>query len=218
MYFWGPELFWMTAAAFGIAASAINLSNAPSREAIDRALERSSKPRFTVGLLTACKRGDDEDWGAYSLIAPERLLCYGPRYLTAFRGRASAARTSFGDTALQRYLRPVLVWNDIAFAILTGLFAALANLGFSVRAADPTTQKIFICLAVAGLAYGVVDVIEDVVLFKLLKGLSTISSGQAAIAITLTRLKMLTLAVSLFGLALFAALIVVRLVYNRFSR
>lgn len=62
---WGLGMLWPIAAAFGLGASIIYLLNAPSREAIDAALESPSVPRSKVGLLTVCKRGDAEDWSAY---------------------------------------------------------------------------------------------------------------------------------------------------------
>jgi hypothetical protein len=210
-------MLWLAAAVLGLAASIIYLLNAPSREAIDAALESRSVPRSEVGVLTVCKRGDAEDWSAYSLIPPERVWCYGPRYLTAFRDRASGAKTSFGDAALQRYIRPVLMWNDIAFAILTGLFAALADIGISSVVQYATVQLVFLILAVSGLAYGVVDVMEDVMLIRILRTSSAISADQAAGAQALTRLKMVTLTVSLSGLILFIALGIIRSMYRRFT-
>src|ERR1700732_1782691 len=112
-------------------------------------------------MFTVCKHEDAEDWSAYSLIPPERVWCYGPEYLTAFRDRASAAKTSFGDTALERYLHPVLMWNDIAFAILMGLFSALADIGIALAVSKPSMQLTFISLAAVGFVYGIADVLED---------------------------------------------------------
>lgn len=119
-------------------------------------------------------------------------------------------KTSFGDTALRRYIRPVLIWNDIAFAILTGLFAALVDIAISIGVQNPSVQLIFMMLAISGLVYGVVDVMEDVVLARTLRTSSAISANQAAGARALTRLKMLTLTISLSGLVLFIALGVIR--------
>jgi hypothetical protein len=181
-------------------------------------LESSSEPRSKVGLLTVCKHGDEEDWSAYSLIPPERVWCYGPGYLTAFRKRASGAKTSFGDTALERYIRPVLIWNDIAFAILTGLFATLTDIGISSVVHHAIVHLTLLLLAISGFAYGVVDVMEDVALIRILKAPATIvSTNQAAGAQALTRLKMLTLTISVSGLVLFVALGIIRSVYKRLT-
>jgi hypothetical protein len=215
----GLGALWLAAAVFGLAASVIYLLNALSREAIDAALASPSVPPPQVGLFTVCKRGDTENWNAYSLVPPERVWCYGSRYLTAFRDRAAGAKTSFGDTALQRYIRPVLMWNDIAFAILTGLFAGLLDIGISSVVQHTTVQLLFTLLAISGFAYGVVDVMEDVVLIRILKAPATIiSAHQAAGAQALTRLKMLTLAISLSGLVLFIVLGIIRSVCRRFTQ
>jgi len=214
---WGLETLWLVAAAFGLASSVIYLVNAPSREAIDLVLESPSKSRFEVGMFTVCKRGDAEDWSAYSLVPPERVWCYGPEYLGAFRDRASAARTSFGDTALQRYLQPVLMWNDIAFAILTGLFAAFADIGIALAVSKPSIQLIFICLAAVGLVYGIADVLEDIALINILKIPSLVDANQAARANFLTRIKVLAMTASLSGGTLFIFLMTIRSIYRRFS-
>ncbi|MFO1109287.1 MAG: hypothetical protein U1E61_08900 [Bradyrhizobium sp.] len=208
----------MAIAVFGLAASIVYLVNAPEREAIDVALESHSVPRSKVGVLTVCMRGDVEDWSAYCLIAPERVWCYGPRYLTAFRDRAAGAKISSDDTALQRYIRPVLMWNDIAFAVLTGAFAGLADIGISSVVPNDTGQLIFGILAIFGLVYGAVDVMEDFVLVRILRSSSVITADQAAAARMLTRLKMLTITISLCGLALFLALGIIRSVYRRFAQ
>jgi hypothetical protein len=210
-------MLWAAAAVCGLAASVVYLINAPSREAIDRALEIPSGPRSEVGMFTVCKRGDAEDWSAYSLVPPERALCYGPNYLAAFRNRASQARTSFGDTALQRYIRPVLMWNDIAFAVLTALFAVLVNIAISQIVPYPSLQTALLWLAAAGLAYGIADVLEDATLVKLLQSPSPISTSEAAISRTLTLIKMLTLFVSLSGGILFASLMAARAAYKKSS-
>jgi hypothetical protein len=106
---WGLGALWLASAVFGLAASFIYLLNALNREAIDTALASPSVPPSQVGLFTVCKRGETENLNAYSLVPPERVWCY----LTAFRDRASGAEISFGDAALQRYIRPVLMWNDL---------------------------------------------------------------------------------------------------------
>lgn len=98
------------------------------------------------------------------------------------------------------------MWRDIAFAILMALFAAFSNIAISLVVPHPTVQPIFMLLAVLGLAYGVVDVMEDVTLIRLLSGSSEIKADHAVRAQRLTRLKMLTLTASLTGLALFTAL------------
>jgi hypothetical protein len=214
---WGLEMLWLVAAAFGLASSVIYLVNAPSREAIDLVLESPLKSRFEVGMFTVCKRGDAEDWSAYSLVPPERVWCYGPEYLGAFRDRASAAKTSFGDTALQRYLHPVLMWNDIAFAILTGLFAALADIGIALAVSKPSVQLIFFCLAAVGLVYGIADVFEDLTLINILKVPSLVDANQAARANLLTRIKVLAMTASLSGGTLFIFLMAIRSIYRRFS-
>lgn len=69
-------------------------------------------------------------------------------------------------------------------------------------------------LAMSGLAYGVVDVMEDIVLARILGTSSAISGSRAAGARALTRLKMLTLTISLSGLVLFIALGIIRSVFR----
>lgn len=209
------EGLWLLASLLGLATSAVYLVNAPSREAIDKALEVPSRP--AVGLLTICKHGDVQDWSAYSLIAPERVLCYGPKYLQSFRASALEADTSFGDKALRRYIRPVLLWNDIAFAILMAMFAASFNIALSYSIAWSVLQSILPWLAVAGLVYGAIDVAEDLVLVKILKTNSAIGKGEAVVARTLTSLKMLTLIASVSGGVLFFGLQVGRTIYNKYA-
>jgi hypothetical protein len=150
MAIWGVSEMWLAALVFGPAASAIYFLNAPSHEAIDFALKIPSGRGPAVGLLTVCKRGDADNWDAYNLIPPERLWCHAKAYIDAFRDRASANKSSFGDTALQCYLKPVLMWSDVAFAISLGLFAALADIAIAVAIPYASLQVAFLGVAVAG--------------------------------------------------------------------
>lgn len=209
-------MLWLGAIGFGIAASIVYFLNASSREVIDVALRSPTTRGLEVSVLTVCRCSDVEDWGAYSLIPPERVWCYGPSYLTAFRDRASLAKTSFGDTALQRYIRPVLMWNDITFAVLMALFAVLSNFAVSASLPHPM-QAVFVFLALSGLAYGIFDVMEDAMLIRICRSRSPIDATAAARAQLLTRLKMLTLIFSISGLILFVALQFTRSAYKRLA-
>src|ERR1044072_8259075 len=102
-------LFWAVTIALGAVSAAIYLVNAPHREAVDAALEKKSGGGVKLGMFALCGRDRTRPLTDCDLIPPERLWCYDKHYLDAFIARAASETTSFGDTALQRYLKPTLI-------------------------------------------------------------------------------------------------------------
>jgi hypothetical protein len=205
----GPKgvLFWLATAIAALATIAIFLVNNRSRGAIDAALTAAAD-RPAPGMFELCRAGSPDEVRGKALAVPERLWCYDDAYLTRFAETASRLRTRLGDDALRRYLKPTLFWNDIAFAVALGVFAALVALGLAplVPFWQPWTGYVMVVLACLGLIYGFADVAEDWALFTILgKGLP-VDRTAAAAANALTRVKIATISLSLIGGVVFLVL------------
>lgn len=139
------------------------------------------------------------------LRVPERLPSYDAAYIDAFRAKATAVTTETGRSALDVYLRPVLLWLDVGFAVFLSLAAALfwgllPDVATSVPNIDGISQ---FCLTMS-LGYGIADVAEDLWLARLLGRTSATGPFEGIIACTLTRLKLATITLSLVGVLAFA--------------
>jgi hypothetical protein len=143
--------------------------------------------------------------GTVPMLVPERRLSYDAGYLDEFKRMAGLRQTSFGKDALGLYLRPVLLWIDVGFAISLSL--ALVLFWYLLPWLLPGVRYIAaastFCLFM-GLAYGVTDVAEDLWLARVLGKTSKTRKGEAIVACTLTRLKLATICLSLAGGLVFA--------------
>jgi hypothetical protein len=139
---------------------------------------------------------------------PERKSpLYGAAYLNGFIAMARGRRTSFGQGALDLYIRPTLLWIDIRFAVFCAAFAALFWLALlellpSYHALD-VALKFFIGMAIL---YGLTDVGEDLWLVRLFSKESEVTKFEGAIACGLTQTKLVTIILSVAGGLLFLAL------------
>jgi hypothetical protein len=192
--------YWAVTLLLGLAAAAVYLANAPNRTAIDEALgDAAGRDRPFLRMTALCGADIAHLLQTHALRPPERLWCYDKSYLESFRKTASAHQTKFGDTILARYLRPTLIWNDIAFAVLLSLFTALAAFGLASHAPWPWTSYLMLAFGCLAIVYGIVDVLEDWVLARLLDGSSEIDAAAATAANTLTRIKLASLSLSVIG-------------------
>jgi hypothetical protein len=108
---------------------------------------------------------------------------------------------------LELYIRPVLIWNDIIFAIALSAFSATLWLWIVVHfGLSGWPRNLLILLAASALLYGIFDVAEDVTLVRLLQKSDPISKSDGQIASLLTRLKFVTIVVSVTGGIVFQTL------------
>lgn len=139
------------------------------------------------------------------LLVPERIFSYDAAYIDLFKSKAGTVRTASGRRALAVYVRPILLWLDVGFAISLSLAAALFWKLLPQFAANlPYIEPIaWFCLFMS-VAYGVTDVAEDLWLARLLDKTSVTGEWEGTIACTLTRLKMGTITLSLVCVLAFA--------------
>jgi hypothetical protein len=198
----GPKsgLFWLATAAAALATSIIFAINARSRDAVDAALRKAANGHAAIGMFELCGPGAANAVHDKAILAPERLWCYDEAYLDTFVDVAAKSTTSFGDSALQRYLRPTLVWNDVAFAIALSLFTVLALLGIAPFLSYlPWSGYLMLIFAAIGVCYGVADVAEDWKLLTILDKGTPVDPTEAAAANALTRIKLVTISFSVIG-------------------
>lgn len=197
-------IYWLVAALFGIATAAIHLTNFKNRSDVDAALKVAAgvdKPFLAMKSLCGDEQAKAKALNESVPIPPERLWCYDKNYLVAFHRVASAGaiQTHPDKTILDHYIRPTLLWNDVSFAIGLGVFTALVLLGVASYAPWSWLRYVFAFCGCMGLAYGIIDVIEDVRLAKLLREPTAISDGGAAVLNLVTRAKIATLIASGLG-------------------
>jgi hypothetical protein len=170
---------WLLMAAFLVAAALCFRTNQKYRGEVDAALAAGERMPMRV---------------------PERLPSYDAAYIDAFRAKAAGVTTQAGGSALEIYLRPVLLWLDVGFAVFLSLAAALFwSLLPDVATSMPCIGGISKFCAVMSVAYGVADVAEDLWLARLLGRTSATARLEGIIACTLTRLKFATITLSLVG-------------------
>jgi hypothetical protein len=153
-------------------------------------------PRDTIGEFLKTK----------DLKIPERMTGYGASDLQRVTDELGSQRTADGRTLLEMYVRPVLLWNDIIFAIGLAIFAAalwlwvVSQFGLSGWA-----RRLAIAAAVSAALYGIADVAEDLTLVRLFRRPDTIAN-DAWFACQLTRLKFVTITGSVAGVLVFLTL------------
>jgi hypothetical protein len=176
------------------------------RDAIDAALSAAHGGE-TLALLDL-SRGD----AAHAIdrkvaVAPERLWTYGEEYLDHFVQKAEAV-TALGSPALEVYWKFVLR-ADIGFAVSLAAFTVLFWLAVaSVSWAPPWwLSRVAIFAECMGFLYGFADVAEDLKLVAILRDpQKIIDPAEAAAANLLTRLKFVTIVLSVVGVLFFAVL------------
>lgn len=147
---------------------------------------------------------------AEGLVIPERRVFegYDSDDLKKLAKHLKSHRLDDQRTLLDLYLRPVLIWNDIIFAVALATFSASLWLwitlyfGFSGWPRD-----LLLVLTASAVLYGIFDLAEDFTLLRLLGDPDSISEWHGQVASLLTRLKALTNGVSLTCAIVFGILL-----------
>jgi hypothetical protein len=187
---WLGLAFLATAVTFFITAAA--------RDKLDQILSGGSSARAL--RMFDLSHGDAAGkLGRKVAVAPERLWTYDENYLEHFRGAAG--------NALPTYTNFVLRW-DILFAFFLASFIVLFWL--AVGSLSPGLSRLAIFCECMGILYGFADIAEDLKLISILDDPyladhpDAIDPANAAAANTLTRIKIVSLSLSLVGLLVFA--------------
>ena len=176
-------LFWLVTLAVGAVASGVFLANTTHRNAVNAALESR---RLTV---------------------PEAVWSYDKVYLDAFITATSSKPPEGGNSLLERYVRPTLIWNDVVFAVALALFTALVAVGIAPYLRwKPWSGYLMLFFAAMGLFYGIADVAEDWKLKAILDPAAPVDADDANVAKWLTRAKLVTITLSGIGVATFELL------------
>ena len=144
------------------------------------------------------------------LVIPERSVLEG--YDSDDRKKLAkhlkAHRLDDQRTLLDLYIRPVLIWNDIIFAVALATFSASLWLWITVcLGLSGWPHGLLLAFAASAVLYGVFDLAEDITLVRLLGDPDAISEWQGQVASLLTRLKALTNGVSLTCAIVFGILL-----------
>jgi hypothetical protein len=174
----------------------------------------------------------NRQWKGRSGLMPERMAVYGAHELEAFVNVARSVTVN-RQPALAFYAEKVLCGCDIAYAVALAAVTAYAWFRLAVAcspsAADSWIASALVWLApffgAMAIAYGVADIAEDLKLASILWPKATASNpdrypdvidrADAAAANMLTRIKMMSLGLSLIGYGLFCLL---RLAQSGFER
>jgi hypothetical protein len=134
---------------------------------------------------------------------PERRWGYSAADLAQFKTVAAGIPTNDGRSILQIYHGPILLPNDLLFAILLATFVVI--LGRWLALAFPAAAALFYASAALGFVYGVADVTEDMALARVF-GVNDVPAYEARLASLMTRVKIVALSASLTGGLLFLLL------------
>ena len=139
--------------------------------------------------------------GNQRTLIPERCWSYDGRDLEVFAEAADRAGM------LGFYVRAILRGSDVCFAI--ALSAITAFIWYRI-AVTPMEYWIFNWAALPfgamAVLYGIADVAEDIKLSTILSHPQSIDRADAAATNMLTRIKMVTLTLSLIGVLIFAVI------------
>jgi len=141
-----------------------------------------------------------------SICVPETCWSYDARSLETF---ARAARCVWigNRTALDRYTIDILRFSDIALAM--ALAAVSVFIWYEIvvlpRSYDWVKWAAFPCGAMA-ILYGVADLAEDLKLSTLLRHSDKVDRADAAATNMLTRIKFVSLGLSIIGAAVFGVI------------
>jgi hypothetical protein len=130
---------------------------------------------------------------------PEEVIKWvGVAEMTRFIDLASRATTASGVSALDLYRAPMLLWNDVWFAVSFACFLIFGNLTIAkVLPAEGFAQGWMLFGAAMGAVYGAADIGEDLMLARLFSAGLPVDRAMAFIASLLTRIKFLTLLLAL---------------------
>jgi hypothetical protein len=161
----------------------------PNREYLDRELE-SARPV-----------------DGRPLTVPERVLFYGADELNALKAFLGSRKRSELQTALQFYVRPVLIWNDLVFAVALAGFVVISWLCIiSIFDVSGGLRHLFLFFAAMGFLYGLADVGEDLYLANLLSRHRAVSQAEGYCATALTTVKIGANIASIQGAIVFQGL------------
>jgi hypothetical protein len=197
--------YWGVTFVVAVATVFAHRRNAGNRKAVDDALEKASGGKIQLKPASLCS-GKTPHLDNCTLLPPERLLCYDANYLAVFAETASKQMTAFGDTALERYLRPTLLWNDVVFATLLGILTCLLLAAVPSFCPGPWVGCAALLAMVMALTYTIVDIAEDWRLTQLLRPGLIPDARAVRFTLYLTRIKMVSLALSVLGGVIFALL------------
>lgn len=144
------------------------------------------------------------------LVIPERRVLegYGSDDLRKLAKHLKAHRVDDQRTLLDLYIRPVLIWNDIIFAVALATFSASLWLWITLcLGLSGLPQNLLLVVTASAVLYGVFDLAEDIILVRLLGDADAISEWQGQVASLLTRLKALTNGLSLTCAIVFGVLV-----------
>ena len=208
-----PEIAIASAVFLVIAAIAFFVA-AKQRAAIDAALR--SGPRIKrLGMFDLAHHDAlDRSEGKY-LAIPERLWTYDNFYLEKFAKAAHAVRLPGGITVLDFYIGSAMS-SDIVFAAALGLFVVLFEFDVATMLLPerPILSGAVMFFACMGAVYGAADIAEDLKLMSILKDWRVVNAGdaeagiridggEAAAANALTRIKVVTISLSVLGVVVF---------------
>ena len=141
------------------------------------------------------------------LKVPERMTSYDADILNRIALKLKSTPAGAHGTMLDLYVRPVLVWNDIIFAASLAAFSTSLWIWIAVQFKPAGLLFCLVALlAASSVLYGIFDISEDVALFKLLGKADQISQTKANAACWLTRLKLITILISVAGALVFEVL------------
>lgn len=131
------------------------------------------------------------------LRTPEEQIMrgYDRPYLQLVAERLLHAKAAEKDgTLLDHYSRPVLLWNDVIFAVALGIFSASLWMWVLMQS-EPSgpLRHLLVLMTVSSLLYALFDTAEDFALVDAFRTPATISDDQAQVASVLTRLKFVSI-------------------------
>lgn len=182
---------------------------AAGRDAVDAALRRAQGGE-TLAFLDLSRGNAAAAIEGKVPVAPEQLWTYGEEYLDHFVAKAEAA-TAWGSPALDVYWKFVLR-ADIAFAVSLAAFVvlfwlAVAAVSWGLPWYGSWLGRLAIFAECMGFLYGFADVAEDLQLIAILRDRQQIiDPAETAAANLLTRLKFVTVLLSVVGVVFFVVL------------
>lgn len=160
---------------------------------------------ITVGCYSANARfRASVDHAVTPLRVPERRQTYTAKDLQEFRSLSFSRPTTLGRSALEVYRQRVLLL-DCGFAAGLGVFSLLCWFAASSHLTPSFSWIAWFC-GFWSVFYGFVDVGEDIMLRMLLNPNLEITEKKADGAATLTRLKFISITLSLVAVTVWALL------------
>ena len=151
----------------------------------------------------------DKAWAASgnkNTLIPERRWAYDAQDLESFAALASSVQIG-RQTALRFYVKNILKGSDILFAIALAAITAVACYKIAVSPMPfPWLNWIALPFGAMAILYGIADIAEDLKLAAILAHPEKIDRADAAATNMLTRIKIVSLALSVVGLLIFLIL------------